>query len=129
MFEYKFLPAPRQVDRNGRLGHDAGGLTGSLDGEATFLSAAGWEYLRCDTVPVKARRFVFFTTTREQPVVVYRRPVRDPAPVSSPAPARTAAPAPEPPPAIRPRRVTRSGLAASRAPLLLVGPLRIGPAE
>ncbi len=123
MYEYKFLPAPRQVDRNGRLGHDAGGLTGSLDGEATFLSAAGWEYLRCDKVPVKARRFVFFTTTREQPVVVYRRPIRDPAPV------RPAAPAPEPSPAVRPRRVNRSSLGASRAPLLLLGPLRTGPAE
>jgi hypothetical protein len=125
MYEYKFLPAPRQVDRDGHLRNDAEGLTGSLDGEATLLSAAGWEYLRCDTVPVKARRFVFFTATRAQPVVVYRRPMRDPAP----APERPAAPAPEPSAAVRPRRVIRSGLGASRTPLLLLGPVRTGPAE
>lgn len=119
MFEYKFLPAPRQVDRNGRLVHEADGLAGSLDGEANLLSAAGWEYVRCDKVPVKARRFVFFTATREQPVVVYRRPVRDPAPVR-PAPIPSS---PEPAsPVVRPRRVTRSGLTALRAPLLLTNP-------
>lgn len=112
MFEYKFLPAPRQVDRNGRLSHEGDGLAGSLDGEANLLAAAGWEFLRCDTVPVKRRRLVFFTTTCAQPVLIYRRPVREPAQPPATVPAAP----------VRPRRVTRTAAPASRTPFLLDRP-------
>ncbi len=117
MFEYKFLSAPRQVDRNGRLVHGSDGLAGSLEGEASLLSAAGWEFVRCDRVPVTARRFLFFTTTRQEPVVVYRRPIREPAPVRAEPPA--AAP---PDRQIRPRRVSRNGPRTLGRPLFLTNP-------
>lgn len=117
MYEYKFIPTPRQTTRDGRLRNERGALAGSLDSEATMLSAAGWEFMRFDRLPITVRRFVFLKATGEEQVMIFRRQVRELVPSDSPADTLS-----EPSPGIRPRRVPRGQRRYIPERLMVPGP-------
>lgn len=95
MFEYKFMPAPRQVRRGVTMVNDASALTRTLDSEINLVAGSGWEFLRTEKMPVKERWFLL-AVTRQRDFMIFRRPL---APAEIP-------PMPEAPAAtVRPRRV------------------------
>lgn len=117
MYEYKFIPTPQQVNLNGKLRNDQGGLAGTLDSEATFLSASGWEFMRFDRVPVTRRRMLVLKVADEEQVMVFRRPVNDALPGNIPA-----APASLPEPKAMPHRLSRGRKRYIPERLMVPGP-------
>lgn len=117
MYEYKFIPTPQQVNLNGKLKSDRGGLAGTLDSEATFLSASGWEFMRFDRVPVTRRRMLVLKVADEEQVMVFRRPVNEAQPSNIPT-----APAPMPEPQVRPHRLSRGRKRYIPERLMVPGP-------
>lgn len=107
MYEYKFLPAPKQVKRGELTLNDSDGLTRTIGSEINLVAGAGWEFLRTETMPVRGR-WLFLPVTRRQDFLIFRRPL-------------TEAEVPHIPdvdcaPSVRPRRVQRRGGGATARP-------------
>jgi len=76
---YKCVAAPRRPKRRKGDRSPAEALAGAMEAIMAEQAAAGWEYLRCDTVPVEARAGLFSAMAEtHQSVMVFRRP-RPPA--------------------------------------------------
>ncbi len=108
MYEYKFLPAPKQVKRGELTLNDSDALTRTLDSEINLVVGIGWEFLRTERVPVR-RRWLFLPLTRQQDFLIFRRPLTE---AETPY-------IPETPcaPSVRPRRVQLRGSAATARPI------------
>ena len=52
------------------------------------LGAAGWEYIRTDTLPAEERRGLVFRSTVQHTMLIFRRPKQTAAPVTHPLLAR-----------------------------------------
>lgn len=77
-FEYKVVPAPRR----GKAGKGVRGpeakFANALSALMNELGAEGWDYVRADTLPAEDRRGIFFRSTVEHNVLVFRRPKQAP---------------------------------------------------
>ena len=96
-YEYKLIPAPAEPPKvKGVRGVTARYLHG-LQEVLNEMGAAGWDYVRCDRMPVTASRgFLRRKEQREEVVLVFRR-ARDAAPAAeAPAAPRAVAPRPVP---------------------------------
>ena len=106
--EYTVIPAPSRGEkaRGARTGIER--FAYALTGEINRMAAAGWEYVRAETLPCEERSGLTSRTTVYHNVLVFRRalaradaahPVAAPAvtAVAPPQPAAQAAPAHEPP--------------------------------
>ncbi|HRO14008.1 MAG TPA: DUF4177 domain-containing protein [Paracoccus sp. (in: a-proteobacteria)] len=106
--EYTVVPAPSRGEkaRGARTGVER--FAYALTGEINRMAAAGWEYVRAETLPCEERSGLTSRTTVYHNVLVFRRalartdaahPVATlaAAPVAALAPAVQAAPAHEPP--------------------------------
>lgn len=130
-FEYRVMPAPRRADkvRGAKTTEDR--FAASLTAVMNALGDEGWEYLRADTLPCEERSGLTGSKTTFQTLLIFRRPLEEPAPpgvVGTVAP--VAEPRPEPlpvPPAAAPvRRPTPLWLGKADAP---AGPApALGPA-
>lgn len=74
MFEYKFMPAPKQVRKGTAVVNDAHALTRRLDSEINLVTGSGWEFVRAEKVPVK-ERWLFIPVTRQRDYLIFRRPI------------------------------------------------------
>lgn len=111
MFEYKFLPAPKQVKRGAAMQNAPDALTRTLDSEINLVAGSGWEFVGTDRIPVKGR-WLFLPVTRQKDFLIFRRPLGE---AEKPHIPDTAAAAP-----VRPRRVRRRvGTATERPPVAL----------
>ncbi|MGB3316628.1 MAG: hypothetical protein WBB85_19685 [Albidovulum sp.] len=137
MYEYKFLPTPLQTCQGERLKNDRKAMVGSLDSEATMLSASGWDFVRFDRVPVANRRFILFSVKGERSVTVYRRPIREPGAAAN-LPGLAYPPNAAKPPvqveeeqvhSVRPRRISRLQKRDIPAFLMVPGPAGEGSAR
>jgi hypothetical protein len=99
MYEYKFLPAPAQVQKGASTLNGADGLTRTLDSEINLVAGSGWEFLRTERMPVKGR-WLFLPVTRQRDYLIFRRPLSE---AERPHIPQTDAPA------VRPRRVQTQG--------------------
>lgn len=108
MFEYKFVPAPKQVRRGGETLNGPDALTRTLDSEIKMILGTGWDFVRTERLPVKGKWF-FLPVTRQQDFMVFRRPVAEEERPMVPQPAVALADA-----AVRPRRVVARGQATAR---------------
>lgn len=107
MFEYKFVPTPKQVRRGGETLNGPDALTRTLDSEIKMILGTGWDFVRTERLPVKGKWF-FLPVTRQQDFMVFRRPVAEAErPVVPPMAALADA-------GVRPRRVHARGHATSR---------------
>lgn len=75
-YSYKCVPAPRRPRKRKGDRTPADALAGAMEAIMTEQASQGWEYLRCDTLPVEARRgpFSALTETR-QAVLVFRKAI------------------------------------------------------
>ena len=73
MYEYKFMPAPKQVRKGQVTQNDGDALTRTLDSEISLIAHGGWEFLRTERMPVTGR-WLFLPVRRQQEFMVFRRP-------------------------------------------------------
>lgn len=105
MFEYKFVPTPRQVRRSGETLNGPDALTRTLDSEIKVINGNGWEFVRTERLPVEGFWF-FIPVTRQQDFMVFRRPLTEVE--------RPVVPLQPTEPAVRPRRVQARGAVTER---------------
>lgn len=108
MFEYKFVPTPKQVRRGGETLNGPDALTRTLDSEIKMILGTGWDFVRTERLPVKGTWF-FLPVTRQQDFMVFRRPVAEAERPVVPQPVAALADV-----GVRPRRVQARGHATSR---------------
>ena len=107
MYEYKFMPAPRQVRKGQVTQNDGDALTRTLDSEISLIAHGGWEFVRTERMPVTGR-WLFLPVRRQQEFMVFRRPLSEPE--------RPAIPVMETAQTVRPRRIQPTGTTATARP-------------
>mgnify|MGYP005848309101 CR=1 FL=1 len=90
-YEYKAIPAPRKGEKSKDARTTPDRFANTLTQLMNRLGAEGWEYLRADTLPCEERVGFTGKQTTFQHMLIFRRPLAQPAA----APAPQAAPAPE----------------------------------
>lgn len=84
-WSYKCAPAPRRARRGKGHKTAADALVAAFDAVLAEHAAEGWEYLRCDLIPMETKRGLFGGREEtHQGVMVFRRPA---APAARPEPA------------------------------------------
>lgn len=76
-FEYKVVPAPTRGKKARGVKTAADRFAHALAEVMNELAAAGWEYLRTDTLPAEERHGLTGRTTVFQNMLVFRRPVEE----------------------------------------------------
>lgn len=87
-FEYKIVPAPRRGKSGKGIRGNEAKFVNALSMVMNELGAAGWEYIRTDTLPAEERRGLLFRSTVQHTMLVFRRPRQAKAPVTHPLLAR-----------------------------------------
>lgn len=76
-YQYKVIPAPRQVKINGATCNAQSSLTPTLESDINFIASTGWEFVRVETVTVRKRAWVFFERCTQEDLMVFRRPLSE----------------------------------------------------
>jgi len=87
-FEYRVVPAPVRGRKGKGLKSPAERFANALAAEINAQAAAGWEYLRTDTLPAEERSGLTGRTTVFQNMLIFRRPAEataETAPEAAPA--------------------------------------------
>ena len=87
-FEYKIVPAPRRGKSGKGIRGNEAKFANALSVVMNELGAAGWEYIRTDTLPAEERRGLLFRSTVQHTILIFRRPRHAAAPVTHPLLAR-----------------------------------------
>ena len=87
-FEYKIVPAPRRGKSGKGIRGNEAKFANALSVVMNELGAAGWEYIRTDTLPAEERRGLVFRSTVQHTMLIFRRPKQAAAPVTHPLLAR-----------------------------------------
>lgn len=87
-YEYKVVPAPRRGKAGKGIRGSEAKFANALSVLMNELGAAGWDYVRADTLPVEERRGIFSHGVVQHSMLVFRRPKQTPAPVTNPLLAR-----------------------------------------
>lgn len=90
-YEYKVVPAPVRGDKVKGLKSTADKFAHALTALMNELGAAGWDYVRADTLPCEERSGLTGKVTTYQNMLVFRRVVETvtvevPEPVPAPVP-------------------------------------------
>lgn len=87
-YEYKVMPAPVRGEKARGLKTGADRFAHALSLVMNALGRDGWEYVRADTLPSEERTGFTGRTTVYHSLLVFRRPLADPAaaPADAPAP-------------------------------------------
>lgn len=75
MYEYKVIPAPVTPLKRKGLKKVEDRFAATLADAMNAAAAAGWEYVRADTLPCEERSGLTSKTKRFQSLLVFRRPV------------------------------------------------------
>lgn len=96
-YTYRCLPAPRRAKKTREHRSPADAFVAAMEAAIAEQAAQGWEYLRCDLVPMETKNGWFSAATEiHQGVLVFRRPAAAASPrFEAPAEPRGAA-RPEP---------------------------------
>lgn len=96
--EYTVIPAPARGEKTRGARTGAERFAHALTVEINRMAAAGWEYIRAETLPCEERSGLTSRTTVYHNVLVFRRRLPSPATVQEPEAAPRAAPAVTPAP-------------------------------
>lgn len=77
MYEYKVLPAPEKGEKSRSVKTPEGRFALSIEGALNEMAAAGWEFLRAESLPSNERRGFAGTATHMRSLLVFRRPLED----------------------------------------------------
>lgn len=131
-YEFRVIPAPRRGEKARGVKTTEDRFALALTGLMNDLGAEGWDYVRADALPCDERAGLTGTRTTYQNMLVFRRPLPDPAavpaaqpPVASPVLAAPVAVEAAAPLAASREEAPTSAPAAALAP----APLRLGAAD
>lgn len=123
-YEYKAIPAPERAEKVKGLKRTGERFAHGVTAVMNEMAAAGWEYMRAETLPCEeSKGFLRGSTTSQQSVLVFRRElpgVRDDRQPAARAPEQDAhAPAAQPvaPAVDSPAESPRTPASASEPPL------------
>lgn len=89
-YEYKVVPAPQRGRRVRGVKSQDARFAVALEELMNELGEGGWEYLRADTLPCEEKSGFARRSMVHKTVMVFQRPLRDPAADTAPVPASEA---------------------------------------
>ena len=113
--EYTVIPAPARGEKTRGARSGAERFAHALTVEINRMAAAGWEYIRAETLPCEERSGLTSRTTVYHNVLVFRRRLPALAPVHEPVPEPVRAPVTAAPLAQTPPPVAGTAAAAPGA--------------